>query len=443
MENVDVGKAMIRLHPIPDAEHDCPVCRVRLDVRGWLIPGMRNLADLVCRKCGREYYGDLPTGQALYTPQLLDKATGHVYDEYRNAWFAAWLKESYSQRSAAPLPFKVEEFKPLRRPLLLNCLDRCYGHCLTKLLSAQYYMERTPERDLIALVPRVLRWMVPEGVAAIWTVDLPLNSGNVWSDWLAEEIRRRITPFSACELSVAFQNLHPSLYQIQRFTGVQPFPLEQWSERLVKPVVTYICRPDRLWLPAYREDCRWFHPDAWRCRTAERRHQAYQRRCIVAMGLGLRRVWQDLDYAVVGFGREETFPAWIQDLRVARADEAVEVQWCQRYAASHVVVGIHGSNMLLPTAHAGAVVELMPADRWGNTIQDILLPMTDPLDALYRCRIIPQETRPEGVALLLDLILRRYFSFELTLSPEYCHHRESPFGKKWTDARARLRAFRW
>ena len=43
------------------------------------------------------------------------------------------------------------------------------------------------------------------------------------------------------------------------------------------------------------------------------------------------------------------------------------------YSESRMVVGVHGSNMLLPTAHAGMAVDLMPRDRWGNLAQDNLM----------------------------------------------------------------------
>ncbi len=37
-----------------------------------------------------------------------------------------------------------------------------------------------------------------------------------------------------------------------------------------------------------------------------------------------------------------------------------------------LVIGVHGSNMLLPTAHAGSLVELIGPERWGNFTQDVL-----------------------------------------------------------------------
>ncbi len=175
---------MIRLNPLPESQHYCPFDNTRLNVLDWYIPGMRNLADLQCPKCSRKFYGVLLAGQALYTPLLLDKNTGNIHDPHNVKWFADWLRQSYANRNDEPLDFESEEFRPLRTPLLLNCLDTLYGHCLLKLLNALYYLDQRPDLDLVVLVPKSFRWMVPDGVAAIWTVDLPLRRGSEWNDRL-------------------------------------------------------------------------------------------------------------------------------------------------------------------------------------------------------------------------------------------------------------------
>jgi len=179
---------MIKLHPIPEAEFHCPHDNQQLQVIGWYIPGMHNLADLRCLECGREYYGDLHAGQVLYTPLLLEKDSGNVHDPFKVNWFTGWLKRSYANRSDKSLGFSEEKFRPLQRPLLLNCLDTLLEHFLLKSLNAQYYINHRPDLDLIGLILKIFRRMVPDYVADIWTVDLPLKRGIEWNDWLAIEI---------------------------------------------------------------------------------------------------------------------------------------------------------------------------------------------------------------------------------------------------------------
>jgi hypothetical protein len=58
-----------------------------------------------------------------------------------------------------------------------------------------------------------------------------------------------------------------------------------------------------------------------------------------------------------------------------------------------LAIGVHGSNMLLPSALARATVELIPAARWGNILQASLVREADPLEALYDHRFLYGEDR--------------------------------------------------
>jgi hypothetical protein len=446
---------VIRLHPIPDVDHICPYCQVRLEVKGWYIPGMRNLADLKCPQCGREFYGDLPAGHGLYYPMLLEQATGIVYDEHGVDWFARWLRDSYANRVNSPIGFTVEEFRPLKQPILLNCLDTLYGHCLLKLLNAQYYLDHHPDFDLIVIIPRFLRWMVPDGVAAIWTVDLPLRRGAEWNDWLATEIKRRIEPLEKCWLSMAFAHPHPEDYDIERFTRVRPFPVEEWDARLERPTVTYIWREDRVWHGGNPQRLFQIQARKWKPKLSfaqpllDKRKQwvvAYrrlrwlvqklgqrigliqhpldeQKRRVVALAQALRSTFPQIDFAVAGLGRPGGLPNWIADLRTLEISEHVERAWCERYAQSHVVIGVHGSNMLLPSAHAGAVVELVPIERWGNLIQDILIAPRDAREIMYRYRFLPIDTAPEIVAAVTASLLCYLPSALVNFNRPWCDHK--------------------
>jgi hypothetical protein len=131
---------------------------------------------------------------------------------------------------------------------------------------------------------------------------------------------------------------------------------------------------------------------------------------VTALAEALRRDWPGLDFAVAGLssaGKGISLPTWVADLRYRAIDQHTERRWCERYAASHVVVGVHGSNMLLPSAHAGGVVELIGAERWGNFTQDILFrEISDCREVLFRYRFVPDSTPPLALAQLISLLLR-------------------------------------
>lgn len=405
-----------RLHPVTDAEHACPHCRSLLKVEGWHVPGMRNLADLLCTSCGREFYGDLASGQALYTPMLLEKATGEVYDPHGVDWFAAWLRESYARRVDEPVAFDVREERAVtKHVVLLNCLDTLYGHSLLKLLNAQYYLDRRADVDLVVMVPSMLAWMVPDGAAQVWSVGLPLRRGTEWNDWLAREVRRRVEAFGAASLSHALSHPRPDEFDIERFTRVKPFPLEEWDARLSRPTVTFIWRDDRPWRGAVNTTQSNRLGRLGQLITSRPRPGDEQQERVSELAETLRRDLPALDFAVAGLVNNEErggLPEWVEDLRRTTLDYDAERAWCKRYAASHLIVGVHGSNMLLPSAHAGGIVELIGPERWGNFTQDVLFRDTsDCRETLFRYRFVDETTPPSPVAQLVNLILTKRESF--------------------------------
>jgi hypothetical protein len=411
---------MILLHPIPETHHVCPYCGSELDAQGWYIPGMRNVVDLLCPQCKRRYYGDLPVGHGLYYPMLLEQNTGNVHDPNGVPWFADILRKSYAQRVSSVVDIKYEQLRELRRPLLLNCLDKYYGHCLLKLLNSQFYIDHCTDFDLIVMIPSFLRWMVPDGVAAVWTVELPLKRGDEWNDWLAREIQQQLAGFDVCWISLAFSHPHPQDFEITRFTRVEPFPIEAWDIRLQKPTVTFVWREERLWsrtrsLPKFQ---RLLKRDRWLRRLSSLDEQ-YNR--VLALFKLLRQAFPSIDIAVVGLGTQLSFPNWINDMRSDKIDDAIEKLWCERYANSHLVIGVHGSNMLLPSAHAGAVVDLMPENRLGNQIQDLLPATFDAREALLRYQFLPLESSPAMVARTVISLLQNLGAARLN------------FARSWTD----------
>lgn len=428
---------MIRLSPHPDAFHRCVHCQCPLEVRGWCIPGMRNVADLQCAQCGRSYYGDLLAGHGLYFPMLLEKVSGQVHDQQGVGWFANWFRDSYAQRQNTPTQITIENIRQLKRPLLLNCLDVLYGHCLLKLLNAQYYIDHTPEYDLVILIPRFLRWVVPEGAAAIWSVDIPLRQGKVWNDGLDAELHRMLGHFKEVYLSKAFSHPHHNDYGIARFTRVAPFPMEEWENRLKRPRVTFIWREDRLWTtPVQSRQLDGRIRSALRRWGGRKKTPAMEQEASVALlAEHLRQQVKNLEFAVAGFGDAGRLPAWIKDMRTRHMDSAQERTWCEQYANSHVVVGVHGSNMLLPSAHAGASIDLMPEDRWGNMLQDILFRTADEREMMFSHRFLPISTGPTELAAIIWSLLVHHGDMLINMHPDFCNHVARHDPDKWSTCR--------
>ncbi len=398
---------MILLHPKPEAYHYCPHCKEDLAVVDWYIPGMRTLAKLTCKRCDKMFFCDLPAGHGRYTPSLLDTITGEVFSDGAPTWHDSWLKQSYKKKNCfPPLQIHKETFTKVEKPILLNCLDMMYGHCLLKLLNAQYYLDNKPEYDLIVLIPSFLRWMVPDGVAAVWSVDLKLENGDQWNDGFAQAIKSELVEFDKVWLSVAYSHPHSHDFDIERFTRTKPFNLSDWNRK--RPTVTYIWRNDRRWL---QNECNNSFADiiqkiACRLQSVESRIETVQRLTVIRLAQCLRHSISDVEFAVAGIGSSEKLPSWIKDMRSEHINDDIEKLWCQQYASSHVVIGVHGSNMLLPSGHAATTIELMPVARWGNIMQDILSGEEDARMRCYLTRILPDISTPSIVASVVESLFK-------------------------------------
>jgi hypothetical protein len=104
-----------------------------------------------------------------------------------------------------------------------------------------------------------------------------------------------------------------------------------------------------------------------------------------------------VQFTVVGLDRPGGFEGMAEDLRTERMTVERELDWCRAYARSQVVVGVHGSNMLLPTAFAAGAVEILPTDRHGNIVQDIFVRYTDRMQ-LFLYRFVREHATPAEVA---------------------------------------------
>jgi hypothetical protein len=344
-------------------------------------------------------------------------------------------------RTTTPWPIRRDIFRNFgQRPVaLLNTVDVCYGHSVFRLIQAQHYLDHA-NVDLVVLVQPSLRWMVPSGVAQIWTVDAPWKEAWRWNDGLAQEVKRLLAGHSPVFLCRPFVQPDTAHFDVERFTGVRPFPLTEWTARLQRPTVTFIWRSDRSWrdfitpfmglrrAAAFLNDWKirrqagmpasilgpgplqMAAPSAikrWIKKVENRSLQRKQRDWIVRLAGQLRECVPNLDFGVAGLmNKAPSFPRWIQDCRrESHSDESAR-RMCERYASSHIVLGCNGSNLVLPGMHAGAVVNLVPRTWWAVSAGSFPFRYTEPPDIAFRYVLVPGEVSVGVLGDILVSILR-------------------------------------
>ncbi len=381
---------MIRIKPSIEFKGNCLRCEADLAAGRVLWQGIHVCAVSECSNCGAEIIADLKAGQALFTAYRIDLAKGTLSgDEGQRRWFGTpFLSSLQHPDHDRTISLNVEQFSRHSKVIILNCIDFLYGHSLLKLLNADAHLRENPDMGLIVIVPRYLRWMVPEGVAEIWTVNMPLAKAQNFYPRLDQLIHAECERFDEIYLSPAHS--HSADFDITRFTGIKRHDFS--SERFR---VTFI----------WREDRHWFVRRIWvrigrRLSVVKSLLLRWQNFKVRKLFSALRTEFPTAEFTVAGLGTTTAFPSWVDDRRVAGFDDETEQQMCRIYGESRVVIGVHGSNMLLPSAHAGMTIDLMPDDRWPNLAQDMLYQETDSRMAAYRYRYLPLGCKLSTLALI-------------------------------------------
>ena len=409
---------MIRL--LPGAAHPtrCPACHTAGLAAQVRYVGVAVLAQTTCPACGTAYYQTLPTGQFNRFPVAISANKQHVSVAGRGRWLVEPVGNCLPDEvffSPEKSLFSVNEttaVRPGQAVILLLCLDACFGHALLMLANAQRHHEQHPQHALIAVVPRALVWLVPAYVAETWVTDLPLSGFERNVPGLDVFVQQQLTRFSGVWLSTARIHFDPRTTRFSDLTRTPKFDLTRFDREPMQ--VTFVLREDRLWL-------RWGWERflfrvcvgaGWQVATrplwVRWQHRRYRQ-----LAHRLRVAHPALHLAATGLTHTAPRPGalgpYLHDLRqTAPLSPHQERTWCRAYAQSQVVVGVHGSGMLLPTSLAAGFVNLLPPEKNGHYAEDILLAHSNPIHQTLLGRFLPTATSPRQVATLIGSMLTEF-----------------------------------
>ncbi|MBL6448121.1 hypothetical protein JMN32_17515 [Fulvivirga sp. 29W222] len=402
---------MIALKPQPYADFCCPQCdsQVEVETGDVRIAGMHSYIDCTCRKCGFSFYQMLPVGHHVEVPFAIAKDNLEVYHHHQDY---QWLAEIV-QQAFPPVKREVSVerriFKVHHEVVILNALDFLYGHSLLKLYNAQHHLDNHPSLGLILIIPQAFEWMVPAGCAEAWIVDLKLGELKKSYSAISEFVSAQFQRFGRIYLSNAYSHPDFTKVDIRRFTGVEPFHIENFTG--TTPRVTFVLREDRWWHPHQADH--WFYRVCRKIGWLKMGGKLLSKRQKQLVESTIRYVQKELpdtEFYIVGLGTIGSFNGTAHDSRVNCITTDVEREWCDIYSKSHVVVGFHGSNMLLPTAFSAGCVEILPEDRFGNMVQDLSVRYNDRRQ-LFFYRFSDQYSKPSDVAAKVVAMIRDYAGY--------------------------------
>lgn len=385
---------LVPLAPVPFNDLDCPVCGAHTPaVDRVRFIGLQVIADQRCANCGTAFVRDMPIGFQCEHPLAYTPDDRKILTPESEPWIGY---PQYAEVSREEVRYERRVFREHRKVIILNTLDHLYGHVLLKLFNAQEYLDRYPDHGLIIITQPVFAWMIPKGVAEVWYAHVRLGRTRAWHAGLDTFVQEQLPRYEEVHLARCWP--HPDTFRLDigRFTGEAPFPLAEFTTR--PPHITFIAREDRLWFPSPLMKFLFRALNPLGLRKALGRLWVGRQTAMVREAMRrIRAAVPDATFSVVGLSRPGGFDAAVEDLRSTRMTDELERAWCKAYAKSHVVVGVHGSNMLLPTAHAIGMVEILPHDRHGNIVQDVTVRWKDRMQ-LFLYRFVDEFAPPAIVA---------------------------------------------
>ncbi|MYM55962.1 hypothetical protein [Thalassovita mangrovi] len=347
---------------------DCARCGTGLKMGKLRVPGHRVLADATCPQCSDEYFIDVPSSFALLSPvrycHTQQRHLGAAILPFWQNWFDKMME------AQAEVEVEINLGKAVERPLLLHCLDPIFGHALKRLFHADAYMKRYPERPLIPLIAPWLQSFLPEGIAGAITVKWKGGSGLGWSRELDNRMAAFIQQYPGTEFCQTVPSLASEDIDISRFSGVQPMERSSGRNR-ARPTVCYVWRDTRCWGGSIE---------------AQLENVQQLRRQLLSET-------PDMRFVVAGISSSDRWDDETEFLLFEKPGPEQDRQLNLLYSQSDVVIGGHGSNMILPSAHAGGTVELVPPKRWHNAwTASFFRSDCSPAEAVFYHRYLPDTT---------------------------------------------------
>lgn len=377
---------MIQIKPVIPRNITCD-CGGIYDFSELLWQGLHICEELKCNSCNKIRIDSLPVNQSGIEQYSYFPNSGIVINQEGNKvpdnWFNLKLK-AISNPVNKDIELDVEVFKKCDEVIILNTLDYIYGHSLLFLFNLQRIIRKEKDKGIIVIVQPMLKWLIPKNdIAEIWTVELGFKEFNNYYPNLSIKINSELERFQKVWLSRGHLLPTNENINIEKFTGIKPY---DFLKSPSKPLITFVWRedPDRLWIRNI-----YLLKGFKKLGISMLLIPIQYLRILLFFKLLKRKLGTQFKYSVAGLGQSGRFPSFINDHRVSVFTEESEKQLCRIYAESALVIGIHGSGMLLPSAHSGMTISLMPSKRWGNFEEDILLTEKDARLALFQKRIVP------------------------------------------------------
>ncbi len=349
---------VIPIYPKLVATATCVKCKsAEVDINDIIFENIHVLLDCKCRNCSTEFYETLPIGHDAQTPIAFSKDGAlQRFNESARIWLAKPLIDAVLLSDNLEVPITKKNLNALKeRVVLLNCLDDCFGHSYVKILNSLELLKTFPDRSLVLIITSNFEWLVPKGVDELWIVPGRMREMRKRVVTLQSFVKTQLKDIKQLDLSGA--KVYHDLAKIdsEPFLKTKSFDIKKFDE--LPHTVTFVLRNDRYWHASKLDD--------------------FMNRVLISLGIQkLFRsyfLWRQNRLVQKTIKKIKNISINIIGPNYEGVTSELEKQWCEIYSKSHIVIGVHGSNMLIPTSLAAGFIEILPGHKIAHLGEDIVL----------------------------------------------------------------------
>lgn len=366
---------LLTLQPLDLPSPRCMDCQgERVNLLNVFFQGVHTLVDCVCASCNSEFYATLPIGaSATFTVAFAKDGSRSTYHSRAKLWHAEPLIKSMIEPTQSEgAKIQVQRFSKRKNIVLLNCLDPCFGHSLYRVFHILHLKRSYTELGIVAIITPNFEWLVRDHVAELWIVDQPANRLNDCVPGLDYFVKSQLPRFEKVSLSRAsFSNPHGSI-NLYDIIPSQPFPLYRYA--LLPFRIVFVLREDRFWLRSKILNFIFFASVKFKMKKLARPLLAWRQNQLYArVAKRIKKQCPQVELYAVGLGKAGKLNPNMQDHRLQTMTEQDELRWLRLYAQSQLVIGVHGSNMILPTSLSAGFIEILPRYKIDHLAEDTAL----------------------------------------------------------------------
>ncbi len=400
---------MIDLVPAQNITVTCQMCKSdTITIKKILFHGVHTLVDCLCQNCGFDFYQTLPIGHDLTFPiQFSPDGKKSFYHPKAKAWLAQPLITSVAKELGVKAEISLHVNKTTSDVIVVNILDNCFGHVFTKVWNAYTLIKSHPNWGIVVICPAQCAWMLPVDIAESWIVHLPLNKLNQKIEGLDEFVKLQFKRFNKITLSHTYTHLdHHRYINLEEVLKTPRFDLTKFSES--DPHITFIWREDRFWHNSHLMDLLFMGSVKFKIQSVFKPIFVYRQLYLITKSARIiAKQFPKAIISIAGLGKTGTFNQQIFDCRVKEITPEIEIQWNMLFSKSHLVIGVHGSNMLIPSGLSAGFINLVPRYKIDHVTEDTILPYSNRI-LQFLGRHLDEYSTPLLVALHASSILKQF-----------------------------------